>query len=1790
MGALNFEITADDRQFQEKIQSVGRQVQSTARAIEGSGLSVEQAFSGMSRAAASFGAAFSAQQFAQKVLQVRGQFQQIEMAFETMLGSAEKSNALMAQMVDTAARTPFDLDGVANGAKQLLAYGLASDQVNDTLVRLGDIAAGLSIPLGDIVYLYGTTMAQGRLYTQDLNQFTGRGIPMIGELAKQFGVAESKVKDLVSEGKVGFPEVQKVIESLTNEGGKFGGLMAKQSATITGQIANLEDSIDMMFNEVGENVQDFATSSIEGVNFLVEHYKSFGSVLLSIATAWGINKAAQMAYIAAARSGYDEEIAKLQQELGLLDERQTKLDADIESGVSSGTLTSEKAEQLQALREQRIQMAEEEVKVAKTLYDAQGTEIGLTNEKIASVQDYIEAKQDEISEINDAVAEAMNLGDAEEYETQLSRLATAENELNTASEELNTLEKTKNTLVTQRKATAEQITTAQQNLHTASTQRNTVAQQANTVGARLATIATGAYTAAVRGATAAMNALKAAFATNPFGMVATAVSLAVGAFLAFKSEEEETISVTDRMTQSMENARSKADALYSIIDNVSAASKAYNDAQEDLVKLAEDYGFKIDDEKNKTEQLNAIKEKLVGLLKEEAYYKQQASMNQAYEESIAAMTKQSMEDLKDGLEDLDIEGGKAEAFKIAWSNSITEVGEAMAKMGKDVDGTLRGYYEKDASGQWVQTVVHDVTDAQGRVISSTKEVTKANEKQIAQLDLIDQMARTSGKTFEEVYQAVGRTVNDNASKIADFRYAQGEANAEAGKLAPKFDAAALSAKLAKNSASDLKKEIQNIMASYASNDIRFKVSFDVDDVPSWMKTMDVSRLKQMAAWYTSNVAANKKAGRVGTRVNGKYMSNAAMAQRAASYATAAEQKQAEADKAATEKKKKESSKKDNSAEREAEAKANRLEAIRKYAEEVKEQVADAEQDISDRRLEALDESFEKEKAKIDESYNKLIAENQRREKEWIEALAEKKTNEWLNANPKATKQQENDHRNSLAKSLRRSDLSAEQQRALQGYEDIAATERAKSRQELVTKYTADYAGSDRERKEQIKKLKTDIAAIEAALAECEQKGDAANAATLRTALAEANRQRAWVTEAKDAWNAYFQEYGTFLERRRSLQEQFEHETAGMDTSSPEYLTKRRRFEEDLSTLTLETFKKEMDWDNIFGDLSRLSKAALDTLATQIETLIKKEKTLSVKAVDELRAALEKVRQEQTSKGNTIAAAAGISKLRAARHAKDAANKEVNEADGGELIAQYRAAETTEEREKVRGKKVTDPTDGSLTTFGKLLDRAADAVKRFMQAQDGASRSIQSAGKGLSQIAQLGNSVGDLLGQFGVDLPEGFSTAFSGLGQMGNAMEAFDVTKPGSLLNITNYVKFASGLTSVFTGIADGLAELFGGNDSIKDYEDAAEELEKMSSLWDTLIAKKKEYAELSFGDTKKGLLADAVTAAEANLKALQDTAEKYGKAHTWNAHSHAYRSDRAIGSDTFAQMSQVLGRNITSVQDLLNLTNDELVKLMEVGGGDWWTKLDDTQRDYIQQIADANDEIQDLNDSIAATAQGITFDDMVQSFGDAMRDMSKTYDDFVDEITDKMRDAVIDAALDGAEDEIKKIYQKYNDLAEKQGGKLTAEQVARRQEEIEELARKYYDKREQAVEAYGLDESTTEENQKNSYATASEDSIEELNGRMLANNEALYSIRAFMVENQEFEQTKLNTLGELVANGTTQLLALVGGQTAQAALVTEMRDIQLQSLSCLQTIEGKSKRLDTINDTLLEIKKKVKEI
>lgn len=297
-GNYVYALGLDTAAFAQSVDKAKRMFQGLGDTATAAGEEADEAFNKMKNSIASVAAGVSLGMLVKKIAEVRGEVQQLEVAFETMLGSKQKADALMAQMVELAAKTPFGLQDVTNGAKQLLAFGSASEEVAAEITMLGDIAAGLSIPLGDLIYLYGTTRTQGGLFTQDLRQFMSRGIPLADELAKVMGKSTNEVRELVSAGKVGFPEVQKALQSMTSEGGQFGGLMEKQSQTITGQISALQDAIYQMFNEIGESSEGVISDVLSGASWIVEHYEAILKILSKVVIAWGAYKAALIAVAA----------------------------------------------------------------------------------------------------------------------------------------------------------------------------------------------------------------------------------------------------------------------------------------------------------------------------------------------------------------------------------------------------------------------------------------------------------------------------------------------------------------------------------------------------------------------------------------------------------------------------------------------------------------------------------------------------------------------------------------------------------------------------------------------------------------------------------------------------------------------------------------------------------------------------------------------------------------------------------------------------------------------------------------------------------------------------------------------------------------------------------------------------------------------------------------------------------------------------------------------------------------------------------------------------------------------------------------------------------------------------------------------------------------------------------------------------------------------------------------------------------------------------------------------------
>lgn len=315
MAHKTFSVTLDPTEFikgtksleesfdrlQQKIQGTSTKLPSYSAPISEARGEVDLLSNSLQRAtglAAGIFAVSGIQDFVSKLYSVRGEFQQLEISFKTMLGSGEQANELLAQLAQTAASTPFDLQGIASSAKNMLAYGFAADQVNETIVRLGNVAAGLSQPLGDIVYLYGSLRASGRVTNIDIRQFANRGIPIYEELAKVLGKSVSEINSLVSAGKVGFPEIEQAFANMTNKGGKFYNLMQAQSESLTGQISNLQDNIDMMFNELGKASEGVLSSGVKAVSYLVENYEKIGKIIAGLIVTYGVYRTAVITNIA----------------------------------------------------------------------------------------------------------------------------------------------------------------------------------------------------------------------------------------------------------------------------------------------------------------------------------------------------------------------------------------------------------------------------------------------------------------------------------------------------------------------------------------------------------------------------------------------------------------------------------------------------------------------------------------------------------------------------------------------------------------------------------------------------------------------------------------------------------------------------------------------------------------------------------------------------------------------------------------------------------------------------------------------------------------------------------------------------------------------------------------------------------------------------------------------------------------------------------------------------------------------------------------------------------------------------------------------------------------------------------------------------------------------------------------------------------------------------------------------------------------------------------------------------
>lgn len=713
-GGLGFAATLDIDDFNVSADAMERHVRNISTNIQAEAADMEQSMLSFAQKGAMYIQTYLAGQgmmgLLSSIVQVRGQFQQLEIAFGTMLGSEEKTVMLMNQMANTAAKTPYDLTGVAEGAKQLLAYGESVDKVNDTLVRLGNIASGLSIPLNDIVYLYGTTMVQGRLYAQDVRQFTGRGIPLVKELAEMYGKTANEINDMVSAGKIGFEDVQKVLYKLTNEGGQFYNLMEKQSASLTGQISNLEDAWDSMLNRIGNANQGILSDGISGATYLVENYQKIIDILKAVALGYGSVKAAivlntlatkgytgvalvdntvraakvtlmkaeavltgetkaQVQAMTAARTAH---VASLQAEMTA--EELSNLNMKLRIATISQLLTAQQQEYLSNLGlttssqgyeaaamqvlsvDQQLALKKIDLSSKSALYITalEGEVAAKRMSATASLEEQrasVKAAAARLEEAKQAAVAANAKVNTLYYEIYMAKQNGETTKVVTLQKKLEAAEENKAISRKAALAASTDFYTKKKALEATATRTSTAASAADTAAKASQTAATGILSSVTHGLSAAFKSLWATMLANPFTALLSLVGMAISAFMIFKSNEEETMDAMGEFNNTTGEQIAKLETYLRIVQSSSAGTKVHKDALSKINEIAKEYNQTLLTENDTLDQQEKKYKAITTAIQETTAEKIKAKYTEQALTEMQKANAESLDDLREAAKD-----------------------------------------------------------------------------------------------------------------------------------------------------------------------------------------------------------------------------------------------------------------------------------------------------------------------------------------------------------------------------------------------------------------------------------------------------------------------------------------------------------------------------------------------------------------------------------------------------------------------------------------------------------------------------------------------------------------------------------------------------------------------------------------------------------------------------------------------------------------------------------------------------------------------------------------------------------------------------------------------------------------------------------------------------------------------------------------------------------------------------------------------------------------------------------
>lgn len=252
-----------------------------------------------------------------RIVTIRKEFELQKVALGAILQSQEEANKLWNQTVQLAVKSPFRVKELITYTKQLAAYRIESDKLHDTTKRLADVSAGLGVDMSRLILAYGQVRAAEYLRGTELRQFTEAGIPMLEELAKYFkevegrAISTAEVFDMISKRMVTFADVEAVMQRMTNAGGVFYNMQEKQSQTLHGELSNLQDTIDLIMNDIGQSKEGVIKGLIKFIRTLAENWETLANIAIPTLTTIIIRMGVLKAVTAASNGVFTNFFANL---------------------------------------------------------------------------------------------------------------------------------------------------------------------------------------------------------------------------------------------------------------------------------------------------------------------------------------------------------------------------------------------------------------------------------------------------------------------------------------------------------------------------------------------------------------------------------------------------------------------------------------------------------------------------------------------------------------------------------------------------------------------------------------------------------------------------------------------------------------------------------------------------------------------------------------------------------------------------------------------------------------------------------------------------------------------------------------------------------------------------------------------------------------------------------------------------------------------------------------------------------------------------------------------------------------------------------------------------------------------------------------------------------------------------------------------------------------------------------------------------------------------------------------